>query len=600
MLLTPLDWTLIGLYFVIALGIGLYFRRQASRSIQDFFLGGRKMPWWLAGLSMVATTFATDTPLLITELVRKNGISGNWLWWNMLIGGMLTSFFFARLWQRAAVTTDLEFISLRYSGAPARWLRGIKALYLGVVLNLLVIGWVNLALMTLLELYMPGLSDTAILLILSAAMLVTLIYASLSGLYGVVVTDGFQFILAMGGSILLAVLVLQSGEIGGIAGLQAQLPEGTLRFFPTISGGNAATEILVMGPVVFLARIGLQWWASWYPGNEPGGGGYIVQRMMATPTEGQALRATLMFQLFHYALRPWPWILVGLSTILLYPGLDAGAYRQGYVMAMRDFLPPGLQGMLLAAFFAAYMSTISTQLNWGISYVINDFYKFYIRPQAASPHYILMARLATVALVGLSLLVTTQLTSIEQTFNFLINCGAGMGFVLILRWYWWRISAWSEIVATLLPFLTYSSIVGLGQLLSPQMPYGFWIDTGTIYPFILTTFTSVAGSLAAIYLLPGTNRAHLQAFYDRVRPQGAWSPFRRSAAEATHAGQPPPTPLRIMALCWLLGVVLVYSLLFSVGKLLFSAWVSGSLYAALALSSLAGLILLERRYRIFR
>jgi Na+/proline symporter len=560
------------------------------------------MPWWLAGLSMVATTFATDTPLLITELVRKNGISGNWLWWNMLIGGMLTSFFFARLWRRAGVTTDLEFISLRYSGAPARWLRGIKAVYLGVFLNILVIGWVNLALQTLLELFFPELGNTGIFLILSTAMLMTLVYSSLSGLYGVVITDAFQFVLAMGGSILLAVLVLSSQKVGGLDGLSQQLPEGTLRFLPAITGDNAKTEILVMGPVVFLARIGLQWWASWYPGNEPGGGGYIVQRMMSTPTEGQSLRSILLFQLFHYALRPWPWILVGLSTMLLYPELEAGNYRQGYVMAMRDYLPVGLQGLMLAAFFAAYMSTISTQLNWGVSYVINDFYKFYLKPEAPEKHYIFVARLASLGLVALGLFVTYQLSSIEATFNFLINCGAGMGFVLILRWYWWRISAWSEIVGTLLPLVSYSAIVLLDHQLNPaateSVPYP-WIDTDEIYPFILTTLTSVTGTLAAVYLLPTTQQSQLQRFYDRVQPQGAWRPFRQDDNRERPSRSESPTPLWALLLCWILGTIFVYALLFLVGKVLFGSFLSITAFALAVAASFTGLFLLHRRFGIF-
>ncbi len=454
--LAIIDWVIIGLYFFVALIIGLRYRGIGSRSLTDYFLGGRKMPWFVAGVSMVATTFAADTPLAVTELVAQNGISGNWLWWNMLLGGMLTTFFFARLWRRSGVLTEVELIELRYSGIQAAFLRGFKSVYLGLFMNVLIMGWVNLALMSILKVLFD-IPDDQLLFYALGAMAITAVYSSISGLWGVAVTDVVQFVIAMTGCIILAIIVINSPEIGGISGLKSNLPPWALNFFPSISDftpGDAATGLTITAGT-FLAFIGFQWWASWYPGAEPGGGGYVAQRMMSTKNERDSVYATLLFQIAHYCLRPWPWILVGLASLVLYPELGANEKRLGFVMAMKDFLPAGLMGLLLVAFLAAYMSTISTQLNWGASYLVNDFYLRFFEPGASQKKLIKVSRIVTFLLMIIAVFATSQMNSISGVWQFIIECGAGLGLVLILRWYWWRINAWSEITATIAPFIGY-------------------------------------------------------------------------------------------------------------------------------------------------
>jgi len=359
MVLTTLDWTIIVAYFLVSLAIGLYYSRRASANVGEYFLSGRDLPWWLAGTSMVATTFAADTPLAVAGFVARNGIAGNWIWWNAALGSMLTVFFFARLWRRAGIMTDVEFAELRYGGRPAAILRGFRALYLGLPINCVIMGWVNLAMAKILSVTMGWNRLTAVLVSLA----ITGFYSALSGLWGVVVTDFFQFVFAMSGTAALAWFALHVPAVGGIAGLRAKLPASTFEFIPRV--GSAATDS--MGPALalplaaFFAFVGVQWWASWYPGQEPGGGGYIAQRMMSARDERHSFFATLWFTIAHYCLRPWPWILVGLASLVLFP--DLTDREAGYVMVMRDFLTAGWRGMLLGAFFAAYMSTISSQLN---------------------------------------------------------------------------------------------------------------------------------------------------------------------------------------------------------------------------------------------
>ena len=431
-----LDWVMIAVYLAITTVIAVAFSKKAGKSLGDFFLGGRNLPWYIAGISMVATTFAADTPLAVTELVARQGISGNWLWWNMMIGGMLTTFFFARLWRRANILTEVEFIQLRYSGVQSHVLRGFKAIYLGFFMNILVLGWVNLALITILEVFFEVPKSTVIWYVAGAMALVA-IYSALSGLKGVVITDVIQFGIAMTGSILLAVIILHSNEIGGISGLKTKLADqsAVFSFFPRISSAGGAAKVFVISAGAFLAYIGFQWWASWYPGAEPGGGGYIAQRMMSTKNEKHSVFATLFFQVAHYCLRPWPWIIVALCTLVLYPEIAASDPKQGYVMAMKDdFLPIGLKGLLLVAFLAAYMSTISTQLNWGASYLVNDFYKPFLRPpgslkkgQDENRFYVGVSRAITIILMLASLAVTTQIKSISGVWLFILECGAGLG-----------------------------------------------------------------------------------------------------------------------------------------------------------------------------
>lgn len=564
-----IDWLVIGIFLSLIIGISLRYTQQAGKNIESFFLGARNLPWWIAGTSMVATTFAADTPLLITELVANNGISGNWLWWNGLIGGMLTAFFFSKLWRRAQIVTDVELIELRFKGKPAAYLRGFKAVYFGLFLNAVIIAWVNLALMALLEVFF-GCSMTEQLIYAGLAMLIVAIYTSLSGLTGVAITDFLQFLVAMGGCIALAFIVLDAEAVGGIQGLKDKLPEASFSFFPRI-GDIQDSEVYAIGFTSFFAFVGLQWWASWYPGSEPGGGGYVAQRMMSTKDEVSATKATLLFQIAHIALRPWPWIIVALAAAALYPDLPADSKRLGYVMAMKDFLPPGLKGLLLAAFFAAYMSTISTQLNWGASYLVNDLYARFVAPKATDRQIVSYSRLATVLVMVAGLLTTIFLDTMEGAFLFMISCGAGLGLVLILRWYWWRVNAYSEITATVAPFIP---MAVLSQFPEIGYPNDF---------FITVAFTTVAW-ITVTFLTRPTDRAHLQAFYKRVHPPGAWMPIRKSLGLKGKGESVAPLFLQ-----WIMGIVLGYSVLFGIGEALMGSWAVALVYFAVAAGSAYGI-----------
>jgi len=576
MFLDPIDWIIIALYLILSLIIGLYYKSKASGSMSNYFLGGRNLPWWIAGTSMVATTFAADTPLAVNELVGQNGISGNWLWWNFLLGGMLTTFFFSRLWRRSEVLTEVELIEFRYSGKPAAFLRGFKSIYLGLFMNSIIVGWVNVALIAILKIFF-GISDEYALYFVAGIMLLTSLYSALSGLWGVAITDVIQFVIAMTGCIVLAIIVLSSEQIGGIEGLKTQLPSWALEFFPRIGDKEGAGQIsstLTISLGTFLAYISMQWWASWYPGAEPGGGGYIAQRMMSAKNEKHSIFATLFFQIAHYCLRPWPWIIVGLCTIVLYPDLGFADKKLGYVMAMKDFLPAGLKGLLLVAFLAAYMSTISTQLNWGTSYLINDFYKRFLKPpsrfsspELAERHYVKTSRIATLFAMLFALFATTRITTISGVWSFIIECGAGLGLVLILRWYWWRINAWAEIAATIAPFIGYT--VGR-YILGLQFPDSF---------FITVSFTTISWITVMFLTRPEKNET-LNTFYHRVRPEGWWHPVRKNL-------ELPETPSRLggLALCWLFAVIMTYSILIGTGKLIFHEWNAALISLAVALVS---------------
>jgi SSS family solute:Na+ symporter len=564
--MTTLDWAIVAVYFAASAAVGILYARRAGSSMEEFFLSGRKLPWWLAGTSMVATTFAADTPLAVTEMVARHGIAGNWLWWNFLFGGMVTVFFFARLWRRAGILTDVELVELRYTGKSAAFLRGFRALYLGIFMNCVIIGWVNLAMASVLE-GMFAIPREQVLLYVGLSLLITAIYSALSGLWGVALTDAFQFVLAMAGTIVLAIVVLGLPEIGGLSGLRARLPEWTLQLTPSI-GGSSAGEVagaFALSASAFFAYVGVQWWASWYPGAEPGGGGYIAQRMMSAKDEKHSLLATLWFQIAHYCLRPWPWIIVGLASLVLYPELGADEKRLGYVYAMRDHLPPGLKGMLVASFFAAYMSTISTQLNWGTSYVMNDFYKRFVNPQSGEKALVQLSRIMTVVLMVLSLFVTSILGTISGAWAFIIEAGAGLGLVLILRWYWWRINAWSEISAMVTPLVVYGSLRAFTTVAFPE----------TLY--VIVGITTVAW-LAVTFLTRPTDTATLQNFFRRVHPGGpGWAPVAR-----TLPGVRPDVGLGALLVDTVAGIVLVYGTLFAVGKLLFGNYTAGLLYVALA------------------
>lgn len=579
------DYLIIILFLAITLFIGLKFRKQAGKDISSFFLGGRNLPWYIAGISMVATTFAADTPLAVTELVAQNGIAGNWLWWNMLAGGMLTTFFFARYWRRAEVLTDLELIEMRYSGKPAQFLRGFRAIYFGVFMNVLIIGWVNVALMSLLQVFFNIPSDQLIYYVGGAMVLVAL-YSSLSGLLGVVFTDVIQFTIAMAGSIILAVIVLNSDEIGGIDHLKSNLPEGSLSFFPTI-GSEGSGTMLALGVSSFFAFIGIQWWASWYPGNEPGGGGYIAQRMMSTKSEKDAIYATLFFQIAHYCIRPWPWIIVALCAVVLYPELSADDSKLGYVMAMKDFLPTGLKGLLLVAFFAAYMSTISTQLNWGTSYLINDFYNRFANTKANNTQQVRASRIGTILIMIIALVATSFITTISGVWAFIVECGAGLGLVLILRWYWWRINAWSEIIATIAPFIAYGLSKFVFAAFDPT--WGMGIGENPKSFFFTVGFTTMSWIVATLITKP-TDTKVLSAFFNKIKPDGNWSPFR--TGWNGHR-------LIQLTLCWLSAIALAYSSLFLVGSIILKEWLNANFYGSILVFAFILLKVMSKRVKIF-
>lgn len=583
-MLATIDWILIFSYFVISFGIAIYFYRRAGKNTSEFFLSGRNMPWWLAGTSMVATTFAADTPLAVTELVAENGIAGNWLWWNMLMGGMLAVFFFARLWRRSGVMTDVEFVELRYSGPEAAWLRGIKALYFGLLMNCIILGWVTLAMETIIRVLFPdltifgqtqfmvlGIPMSASLIVCSALIMIVAVYSLLSGLWGVAVTDVFQFAIAIAGTILLAVYALRVPEVGGISGLMEQLPASTFQFFPTIGEAVRGAGVLTLSAAAFGAYIGVQWWSSWYPGAEPGGGGYVAQRMMSAKDEKHALLATLWFNIAHYCLRPWPWILVALAALILYPDLDDS--REGFVLVMRDVLPAGLLGLLVASFLAAFMSTLSTQLNWGTSYLVNDFWRRFIKTDGDEKYYVLISRIITFLLAIFSIFITTQLSSISQAWGLVITASAGLGLVLILRWYWWRVNAWSELAATLAPIaLVIMALFGV--------PLEFLYEPFPTNLFYVVTITTAIW-LSVTWLTPQTDQDKLDSFYRKVRPGGpGWKPFNER-----HPDVEPDSGLLNLFFDWLAGIAMVYLTLFGVGHLLFGRTLAGIICLSAAVIS---------------
>jgi SSS family solute:Na+ symporter len=562
--LATLDWIVVVFFLVLFVTIGLSFRKKAGGNLTAFFLGGRNLPWYIAGVSMVATTFAADTPLWVTEKIAQHGISGNWLWWNMLIGGMLTTFFFARMWRRAEILTELELLELRYSGAVARWLRGVKSVYLGLFLNVVIIGWVNAALISIIEVFFEVPYMNAFWVTAGAMVLVS-IYSSVAGLLGIAMTDFVQFIIAMAGCIILAVIVLNVPEVGGAEGLKAKLPAWRLDLFPRIGGGEVTTGIFSLSAGAFFSYIGLQWWASWYPGNEPGGGGYISQRMMSAKDEKNAVYSSLFFQIAHYALRPWPWIIVGLCALVLYPDLPLEESRKGFIMVMRDYLPDGVKGLLFVGFLSAYMSTISTQLNWGSSYLTNDLYKRFMKPEDqfedeadAQKNYVKAGRIITIIIMLVALFATSQITMIDSAAQFLIASGAGLGMVLILRWYWWRINAWSELVATLAPV---AGLLLANYVLPNFLPETFFLQNGA---FIFTVVFTTLAWLTATVLTSPTDMTVLEAFYKRVRPGGWWRPFKDLKTEDSN--------LVYLFISWLSGVVMVYSILFFIGYWILEFW----------------------------
>ncbi|TAK41912.1 MAG: Na+:solute symporter [Saprospiraceae bacterium] len=563
--LSTLDWSFIAAFFILSLVIGLVVSKRAGKSASEYFLSGRSMPWWLLGFSMVATTFSADTPNLVTDIVRKNGVSGNWQWWAFLLTGMLTVFVYAKLWRRSGVLTDLEFYELRYSGKAAAFLRGFRAIYLGVFFNVMIMATVSLAAIKIGGVLL-GLSPIQTILIAS---IVTVIYTSLGGLTGVIWTDFFQFIVAMIGVTWAAIVVVNLPQVGGLSNLLTHpnvAPK--LSVLPDFNDMSALLPFLIM-------PLAIQWWSVWYPGAEPGGGGYIAQRMLSAKNETHAIGATLFFNFVHYALRPWPWILVALASLIVFPDLaslktafpnlpdnvinDDLAYP-----AMMTFLPSGLLGLIVAALIAAYMSTIATHLNWGSSYVVNDFYKRFIKPEASEKEQVNVGRLTTVVLMFFSALLALALTNALQAFNILLQIGAGTGLIFILRWFWWRINAWSEISAMIISF----AAAVFFELIAPKMN----LDIAPHLKLVSGVAITTLGWVIVTLLTQPTADATLLKFYKLIKPHATgWQAVIRPAiakgelreAEVV-AGK---LPLELV--CMFTGCFLVYGALFGIGFLVY-------------------------------
>ena len=594
MQLTAIDWFVIVAYFAVNLAIGFYYMKRASGNVGEFFLSGRAVPWWLAGTSMVATTFGADTPLVVTGLIYAQGIQGNWLWWSFALSGMLTVFFFAPLWRRAAVLTDMEFVELRYSGGAAKFLRAFRAVYLAVPVNTIIMGWVNLAMCKVLLLTLGLTSTKQQLAAVFCCLALTLAYNAISGLWAVLWTDLVQFVLKFSMVILLAYFAVHA--IGGMGELTARVHaydathgRDTLAFVPAPGSGFFLS---------FLILLSINWWASWYPGAEPGGGGYVAQRIFSAKNEKHSLGATLWFNIAHYALRPWPWILTALVALVLLPNPTAaqGGMEGAYVWVMIHYLPPSLRGLMLAGFAAAYMSTIGTHLNLGASYLVNDLYKRFMKPNETEKHYVAASRLATILVALMSAGATWYMlshgASIAKAWKFLLALGAGAGLVFILRWFWWRINAWSEIAAMTAAgviSLSLQSEIGMPVVrmlhgvdpalalvpLSADDPHGFaWL-------MILTTGLTTLVWLAVTLATPAEKESTLQAFYDRVRPAAlGWRRFAPASARGEHI-------LAWNTLHWALGFTLVYAMLFGMGHILFGQVAEGLGMMALSVTCLA-------------
>ena len=576
--ITAIDWAIVVGYFALSTLIGFIFTKRGGESLEEYFLSGRQVPWWLAGAAMVATTFAADTPLVVTGLVAAKGVAGNWLWWNMVMSGMLTVFFFARLWRRARVMTDVEFAEIRYSGRPAAFLRGFRAIYLGVAVNLIIMGWVTRAMIKILTISL-GISPYVAV---GICFVITVAYSVAAGLWAVLWTDLIQFVIKMSAVIVLAIYSVKA--VGGmdslIAGVSKHFGSETaaLSVLPLKVAPNGTLEAYAWMPLLALAVfLSMQWWAAYYPGAEPGGGGYVAQRIFSAKTERDGVLATLFFQVAHYALRPWPWIVTGLATVILYPTLQDK--EAGYVHAFVDLLPTPWRGFMLAGFAAAYMSTIGTHLNWGASYLVNDFYKRFVNKTAPDKHYVNVGRMATIFLFLASIAVTSQLTSVEKAWKFLLAMGAGTGLVLILRWYWWRISAWSEISAMVVSFLASLVFMNVvpGRFAAGDPNADAWIMIGTV---AVTTVTWIATT----FLTKPEPDATLDAFYRRVRPGG---PGWRQVSQRLGYGRESIPGGALAWTNWIAGIVAVYSTLFGLGKLVFGQIATGLILRSVAVVAFA-------------
>jgi Na+/proline symporter len=574
-------------FFAVSLVVGLIVARRAGRSISEYFLSGRNMPWVLLGVSMVATTFSTDTPNLVTDIVRNNGVAGNWVWWAFLLTGMLTVFVYANLWRRSGVVTDIEFYELRYSGKAAAFLRGFRALYLGVFFNVLIMASVTLAAIKIGGV-MLGLTPIQTVLI---AAIVVVIYSTLGGLRGVLITDLLQFSMAMIGAVAAAIVALNRPEVGGLGGmLSSEALQDKLSILPDFSN----TALLV---TVFIIPLAVQWWSVWYPGSEPGGGGYVAQRMLAARNENDSIKSTFLFQAAHYALRPWPWIIVALCSLIVFPNLaslqsafpsvDPQVLKDDLAYpAMLTFLPAGLLGLVVTSLIAAYMSTISTHLNWGSSYVVNDFYKRFVKTEAGEKELVLVGRLSTAALMVLACVFSLLLSNALQTFQIMLQVGAGTGLLFILRWFWWRINPWSEITAMVVSFL----VAVYFQFL--HMPLT-GIELADWHKLLIGVgITTVAWVGVTLLTAPVDDRT-LRSFFRLVRPPGpGWNTvLRRAESDGERievTGVKGVLPLGI--LCMVLGCLAVYGALFAIGSFIYGSYVSAVILTVVTIAAVAGLV----------
>ena len=579
--LSTLDWAIIGAFFAVSLIIGLVVSKKAGKSSKDFFLSGRNMPWWLLGVSMVATTFSADTPNLVTDIVRQNGVAGNWAWWAFLVTGMLTTFIYAKLWNRSKVMTDLEFYELRYGGQAASFLRGFRALYLGILFNVVVMATVCLAVAKIGQI-MLGIPPVQTLLLASV---VTILYSALGGLRGVILTDFFQFALAMVGTIFAAIYILDIPEVGGLDNMLAHVNVKD-KLNPIPEAGSS------MFWAIFVLPLAIQWWSAYYPGAEPGGGGYIAQRMLSAKSEGHSIKATLFFNIAHYALRPWPWIIIALASLIVFPDIqsitdkfpgteDIAGHDLAYP-AMLTFLPKGLVGLVIASIVAAFMSTISTHLNWGSSYLVNDFYKRFLKQDASEKELVWIGRGATVILMLCSIALALVLDSAKQAFDIIIIMGAGTGLLFILRWFWWRINVWSEISA-----MIGSLALGL-----------FWkfAYSGSLsgeWQLVISVFLTTIIWIATTLLTPPEDEETLKRFYALTRPGGpGWSKFKNvKAAEGAESN----LPMEVLAM--LLGTFLVYGALFGIGYMIYGDYGYGGIALGVALAAGVGLAAIWKKLK---
>ena len=576
MQLTTLDWFIVLALTTLSFVPALVLARRAGSSTAEFFTSGRSAPWWLVGVSMVATTFSTDTPNLVTNLVREHGVANNWVWWAFLLTGMMTVFFYARLWRRSGVLTDLEFYEIRYSGKAASLVRGFRAVYLGLVFNCFIMATVNLAAVKIANVVLgwPMGQTLAICAVLNIA------FAATSGLWGVLVTDFIQFGIAMAGAFAAAYFALQQPEVGGLANLIARTDPATLALLPDFGDWSLTLTVLII-------PLTIQWWSVWYPGAEPGGGSYIAQRMLAARTENDALKGTLFFNFAHYALRPWPWIIVALASMLVYPQLSdiQAAFPNmdpallGHDIAypaMLRFLPAGFLGLMVAGMLAAYVSTVSTHLNWGTSYLVNDFYRRFLKPGLEERQYVLMGRIVTGLLMLVAAALTYVLDTARESFELLLSIGAGTGLLYLLRWFWWRVNAWSEVSA-----MAASFAVSLGLFIARKNGLEMASHVSLIWTVAVTTVVWISVTLATA----PADRRRLLEFYKLVRPAGpGWESIR------AESGLPPsPDSIANSVLGWVLGCLFVYSALFGAGSYIYGKTSQALVWTVVFVVSAAGL-----------